>query len=225
MPIAHLSLGDPVAAAAELERAVKDGCRGAFVAPFTINRKPHGHPDHDPVFAKAQELDVPFAIHPTFEPRGLNRARFRAMERMPLLGVMASQILQQPLTTFFAYGTFDRFPKLRVIILESGSSWLGFWMDRMDEGYETSFGRTVPLKRKPSEYIREQVWVSGDPDEQATAYVIDYVGNDRFFWASDFPHPDHPGRYLETLARMVAPMNEQARRNVLGEAAIACYRL
>ncbi|MGH7949993.1 MAG: amidohydrolase family protein, partial [Candidatus Binataceae bacterium] len=101
----------------------------------------------------------------------------------------------------------------------------GFWMDRMDEGYETAFGKTVPLKRKPSEYVREQVWVSGDPDEQATAYVADYVGNDRFFWASDFPHPDHPGRYLETLARMVAPMSEQARRNVMGEAAIDCYRL
>jgi hypothetical protein len=147
------------------------------------------------------------------------------MARMPLLGVMASQILQQPLTTFFAYGTFDRFPKLRLVILESGSSWLGFWMDRMDEAYETSFGRTVPLRRKPSEYVREQVWISGDPDEQATAYVVDYVGNDRFFWASDFPHPDHPGRYLETLERMVAPMSEAARRNVMGEAAAACYRL
>ena len=137
IPIAHLSLGDPQAAAAELERAVKDGCRGAFVAPFTITHKPHGHPDHDPVFAMAEKLDVPFAIHPTFEPKGLNRARFHGMERMPLLGVIASQILQQPLSTFFQFGVFDKFPKLRVVILESGSSWLGFWMDRMDEGYET----------------------------------------------------------------------------------------
>ncbi len=126
IPIAHLSLGDPLAAAAELERAVKDGCRGAFVAPFTITHRPHGHPDHDPVFAMAEKLDVPFAIHPTFEPKGLNRARFHGMERMPLLGVIASQILQQPLSTFFQFGVFDKFPKLRVVILESGSSWLGF---------------------------------------------------------------------------------------------------
>ena len=34
------------------------------------------------------------------------------MERMPLLGVMASQILQQPLSTFFQFGVFDKFPKL-----------------------------------------------------------------------------------------------------------------
>ena len=225
IPIAHLSLGDPQAAALELERAVKDGCRGAFVAPFTITHKPHGHPDHDPVFAMAEKLDVPFAIHPTFEPKGLNRARFHGMERMPLLGVIASQILQQPLSTFFQFGVFDKFPKLRVVILESGSSWLGFWMDRMDEGYETWIGGTLPLKKKPSEYVRKQVWISGDPDEQATAYVIDYVGRDRFFWASDFPHPDHGGKYLDALERMVAPMSPEARRGVVGQNVLDCYKL
>src|SRR5579863_10101387 len=68
VPIAHLSLGDPQAAAAELERAVKDGHKGGWVAQFTMTRKPHAHPDHDPVFAKAQELDVPLGIHPTWEP-------------------------------------------------------------------------------------------------------------------------------------------------------------
>jgi predicted TIM-barrel fold metal-dependent hydrolase len=47
VPIAHLTLLDPAAAAAELERAVKDGCRGAFLAPFTHSKTPHGHPDHD----------------------------------------------------------------------------------------------------------------------------------------------------------------------------------
>jgi uncharacterized protein len=225
IPIAHLSLGDPAAAADELRRAVKDGCRGAFVAPFTITRKPHGHPDHNPVFAAAEQLNVPLALHPTFEPKGLNRARFHGMERMPLLGVMASVILQQPLTTFFQFAVFDQFPKLKLVVLESGSSWLGFWMDRMDEGYETWMGATTGLKKKPSEYVRNQVWISGDPDEQATAYVIDYVGRDRFFWASDFPHPDHGGKYLEALERMVAPMSPEARRGVVGDNVIKCYNL
>ncbi|HEY2663968.1 MAG TPA: amidohydrolase family protein [Candidatus Binataceae bacterium] len=225
IPIAHLSLGDPAAAARELERAVNDGCKGGFVAPFTITRKPHGHPDHDVLFAKCQELDVPLAIHPTFEPRGLNHARFHAMARMPLLGVMASQILQQPLTTFFEYAVFDRFPSLKIVVLESGASWLGFWMDRMDSVYEVALGRTISLKHKPSDYVRKQVWISGDPDEQATAYVIDYVGRDRFFWASDFPHPDHGGKYLEALERMVAPMSAQSRRAVMGENVAACYQI
>ena len=65
VPIAHVSLGDPQAAAREIERAVTDGCKGVFVSPFTISRIPHGDPRHDIVFATAQDLDIPFAIHPT----------------------------------------------------------------------------------------------------------------------------------------------------------------
>ena len=68
VPIAHLSLGDPDEAARELERAVKDGCKGAFVGPFTITRRPHGDLAHDRVFAAAQDCGVPLAIHPTIEP-------------------------------------------------------------------------------------------------------------------------------------------------------------
>src|ERR1700678_1276133 len=55
IPIAHLSLRDPDAAARELERAVKDGCKGAFVAPFTISRRPHADASHERIFAIAQD--------------------------------------------------------------------------------------------------------------------------------------------------------------------------
>ncbi len=69
VPTAHLSLSDPAAAAAELERAVAEGARGAYVAPFTHDAKPLGHPDHHRVFATAQDLGVPFATHPVLAPR------------------------------------------------------------------------------------------------------------------------------------------------------------
>src|SRR3954451_18965000 len=54
VPTAHLSLSDPAAAAHELQRAVGDGARGAYVAPFTHDGRPLGHPDNDPVFAAGQ---------------------------------------------------------------------------------------------------------------------------------------------------------------------------
>ena len=69
IPVAHLSLGDPKAATEELERAVKAGCKGGWVVQFVMTRKPHAHPDHDILFAKAQELDVPLGIHPSLEPQ------------------------------------------------------------------------------------------------------------------------------------------------------------
>src|SRR5439155_479522 len=68
VPIAHLSLGLPEEAERELERAARDGVKGVFIAPFVMTRKAPGHPDHHRVFRLAEELGLPVAIHPGFEP-------------------------------------------------------------------------------------------------------------------------------------------------------------
>src|SRR5438132_391218 len=140
---AHLSLSDPTAAAKELERAVKDGARGAYVAPFTHDAKPLGHPDNDPVFAAAQDLGVPFAIHPTFEPQWTKGTRFGSWENVKqlrlLASVTASDGVRHQFTTLFDYGVFDRFPRLKVIVLESGGGWIGYWLDRIDAVYGHTF--------------------------------------------------------------------------------------
>ncbi len=109
VPIAHLSLGDPQAAARELERAVKDGCKGAWVCQFVMTRKPHAHPDHDVVFAKAQELDIPFGIHPSLEPIWALPGRYEYEHlrgRTFFLNVTASDAVRHGLTSFFQFGTF-----------------------------------------------------------------------------------------------------------------------
>ena len=51
-------------------------------APFTHDGRPLGHPDNDPVFAAAQELEVPFAIHPTFEPQWTKGTRMGPWEHV-----------------------------------------------------------------------------------------------------------------------------------------------
>lgn len=228
LPIAHLSLADPMGAAEELERAVKDGCRGAFVCPFTITRKPHGHPDHDPVFATAEDLGVPLAIHPTFEP-----VEFNVHHRYDNFGwaawyfnLFAWQSVQQAFATFFQLGVFDRFPKLRIAVLESGAGWIAHFLDRADAIYGgTSLGATVQLRETPSYYFRERCFISADPDEHAVAAMMQIVGEDKFFWASDYPHSDHPGNYLEELRRMTAPMTESGRRAILGGNVARAYRI
>ena len=225
IPIAHLSLGDPEAAAEELKRAVADGCRGAFVVPFTLTRKPHGHPDHDPVFRMAEALDVPIAIHPSFEPPELASRRFEGVRRAFLLQlVTAGDGCRHAFTTFFDFGVFDRFPRLKVVVLESGAGWIGYWLDRMDGVFDaTATGRRVPLKEKPSFYFERQCWLSADPDERSIADLTRRFGSERFFWASDYPHADHTGNYLEALEGLVEPMTPAARDDVLGRNVRAAY--
>jgi len=228
IPIAHISMGDPYEAARELERAVRSGAKGAFFVPFTPTNKSHAHPDYDPFWAKVQELDVPVGIHPSGEPPAKRvHQRFREMQKWAVwhYNVHGAQGPLQAFTAMFQYGLFDRFPKVKVVVLESGAGWAGYLLNRMDAVYESPLGRSVPLKEKPSYYFYRQCWISGDPDEKAFGHVVDFVGADKFFWASDFPHFDHPGNYMEELHELVEPMSESTRQKVIGENAARVYGL
>lgn len=229
IPIAHISMGDPREAARELERAYKDGAKGAFVAPYTIPNISHAHPDYDPFWATAQELGTPVGIHPCAEPPAKRvHQRFKDLQKWAMwhFNVHGGQGPLQAFTALFQQGLFDRFPTVKVIVLESGAGWAGYLLNRMDAVAQTPMGSSnLRLKELPSTYFDRQCWISGDPDEKAFGHIIDFVGADRFFWASDFPHPDHPGNYMAELAELVEPLSESSRRKVLGENVIQAYGL
>jgi predicted TIM-barrel fold metal-dependent hydrolase len=220
IPIAHLSLGDPAAAAKELERAVKAGCKGGWVCQFTMTRKPHAHPDHDVLFAKAAELGVPIGLHPSIEPNWALPGRYDYNKYLRgqffFLNITAADAVRHAFTSFFQYGTFEKFPSLKLVLLEVGAGWISYWLDRMDAVYATAVGGTIPLKMKPSEYFNRQVWISADPDERALPAMVDLCGADNFFWASDFPHPDHTGDYIEEVEGLNSKLKAGDRERVLG---------
>jgi predicted TIM-barrel fold metal-dependent hydrolase len=230
VPTAHLSLGDPQAAARELERAVGEGAKGGFVAPFTHTAKPLGHPDHDPVFAAAQDLDVPFAIHPTFEPQWTKGTRMGGWEHVRQLrltaSVQASDGVRHQFSTLFDYGVFDRFPRLKVLVLESGAGWIGYWLDRMDAVFShTAIGERVPLQHPPSHYFTERCWISCDPDERTIPALAERFGADRFLWASDFPHADHTPEYICDLDELIGAFPEADRRRFAGDNCRELFKL
>ena len=111
-------------------------------------------------------------------------------------------------------------------MLESQAGWIGYFLDRGDAIFNgTTLGATVRLKEKPSYYFKRQCYISADPDERTIAAMMQIVGEDKFFWATDYPHPDHPGNYLEELKGMIAPMKESGRRGILGENVARAYQL
>jgi predicted TIM-barrel fold metal-dependent hydrolase len=230
VPVAQLSLGDPEAAERELRRAAKDGVRGVWVPPFQHTKRPLGHKDHHRVFAAAEELGLPLGIHPSFEPKWAASGRFGEFTSSRysfFLNVVAPDAVRHAFTSLFQFGVFERFPTLRVVVLESGASWIGYWLDRMDAVYASPQGAVVrrALPEKPSFYFRRQCWISADPDETTLAAIVPLVGEDRFFWASDFPHPDHPPEYIPGVARIVRELPESARAGFLGRNALDAYRL
>jgi len=232
VPIAHVSLGDVDEAARELERSVRSGAKGAFIHPFNWQRKSPAHPDFDRFWAKAQDLGVPISIHPTVDPPELSvHTRFEElMTREPFeftwyFDVTVSQGMQQCFTSLFHHGLFERFPKIKFVVLESQAGWIGYLIDRMDEVFHGPLGASTKLKEEPSFYFKRQCWISADPDEKAVSRIIDFVGADRFFWASDFPHPDHGDDYMDELAELVEPLSEEGRQAILWKNVAQCYGL
>ena len=240
VPIAHLTLLDPAGSALELERAVRDGCKGAFVAQFTHTRKPHGHKDHDPVFAKAQELGVPVAAHVSIDPEGMSSRRFvrkdmtrQEMAQLAVSGILGVRhALEEALISMYSHGALDRFPNLKFGLLEVGSSWVGAFLDRLDSVYQVQLGKADDrpgmlgrLKHKPSEYFRNQCFISGDPEEFSATCVIDYVGSNCFMWATDYPHADHPATWVPSLTKYADRLNPETRKRVLGQNVKDIYRL
>ena len=67
--------------------------------------------------------------------------------------------------------------------------------------------------------------MSGDPDETVAPYTIDKVGAHCFMWATDYPHPDHPGTWVRALERFVEPLTAETRAKVLGDNVRRIYGL
>jgi len=170
---------------------------------------------------------VPIGIHPTYEPAWAVPVRFKKLGRAGefFYNVMLRQGVQQAFLSFFALGTFDRFPALKLGVLEAGSGWIGAFLDRMDAVHDTISSRGLELRLRPSEYFRRQCFISGDPDETAAPHIVDHVGADCFLWATDYPHPDHPGTWVHALERFVAPLSPASRAKVLGQNVARIYGL
>lgn len=232
VPIAHISLTDPDLAAAETERALTAGAKGIFFHPFTWPKKSPGHPDYDRMWAIAQEHGAPVAIHPTVDPPSLDvHRRFDELSQKDpfeftwYFDVLVQQGMQQAFVSLFHHALFDRFPKVKVVVLESQAGWIGPLLDRMDAVSKGPLMPKTALKERPSTYFKRQCYVSIDPDERMVAHMIPHVGDERFFWASDFPHPDHTSSYMDELIGMLEPLPEHSRRRVLSENVSEAYNL
>jgi predicted TIM-barrel fold metal-dependent hydrolase len=127
-------------------------------------------------------------------------------------------------TQMISWGIFEKYPRLKCTVLESGANWISAWLDRMDHKYEVMSSYT-PLSMKPSEYFYRQCLVSADPDETLTAAVVERVGPEYFVWASDYPHVDASFGVVKEMKERLAPLSPEAQRLVLGENAIRFYNL
>ena len=226
-PVAHISLLDPEGAVEETVRARRDGCVGIYLSPDLAARG--GRHFDDPVFAlfweTAQELEMPVGFHVVVRDSQWFRQWQRRDPSDGLFSIVFLAIdVMAAFTQMLSAGMFERYPRLRCVVLEAGSNWIAAWLDRLDHKYRVLAHQT-PIKMQPSEYFRRQCLISADPDESVTAQMIEHLGADYFVWASDYPHIDASFGVVRELKERLAPLSEEARRKVLGQNAQRFYRL
>jgi predicted TIM-barrel fold metal-dependent hydrolase len=178
-------------AIAEMRFARKElGMQGGFLRPNPYNNRMAGHPDYDPFWAEAQDLDFCIGFHeggasgmPTvgidrFESRGARHIISHTMEMM----LVAMSVIWG--------GVCERFPQIRIGFLESGGGWIVPWLDRMDRHFDDQGFNDSGLSTRPSELFQRNCWISFEPVEGSLDVLADYIGPHKILWATDYPHPD-----------------------------------
>jgi predicted TIM-barrel fold metal-dependent hydrolase len=135
-------------------------------------------------------------------------------------------IVQAQLTSLVSEGVFDRFPSLRVALLECGFSWLPFLLWRLDKDWKAVWREVPWLKSKPSDYVYRHFRATTQPaqlpaEPTRRADAADLIrARDFLMFASDYPH-DH-GDGGEAL---LATLDDDDRDAVLRRNAADFYSL
>ncbi|MQA87924.1 MAG: amidohydrolase family protein [Streptosporangiales bacterium] len=162
--------------------------------------KPIGHPAYDPIYRAAEELDLPIAIHGAAGELE-DGAAHTAAGGLPNSRLEWHTLLQQPTLTHFAsfvvHGTFEKFPRLKVMLIETGIAWVPAFLWSLDAHHRALRAESEWVRRLPSEYFREHVKLSTQPLElterkkQLIELLEAFGGMDELLcFASDYPHWD-----------------------------------
>jgi len=188
-----------VASARDVDAAVKEirehgKSRWAVaVMPLVTKDVPADHPSLEPIWRAADEHDLPIAHHSfTWTPPYFPGV-FDVWDNI-FLGRLASHPwgAMRFIASVIGGGIMDRYPKLRVGILECGFGWLPFWGRRMNEQYEY-VGSTATLKHHPMDYLTSGRFfcsIERHEGEDMFNSVTSFLGDDVLMYASDYPHSE-----------------------------------
>ncbi|MBW2496176.1 MAG: amidohydrolase family protein, partial [Deltaproteobacteria bacterium] len=124
-------------------------------------------------------------------------------------------------------GLFERHPRLKVVCAEADAGWVPHFMYRMDHAYERHryWLEVGTLTKPPSEYFRENIYVTFQDDYVAT-HMTHLAPANRLCWASDFPHND--GTYphtKEVLAKLTEGLSAEEAALITGGNVAELYGL
>ncbi|MFI0406687.1 amidohydrolase family protein [Actinomadura sp. 3N508] len=190
IPAVLVPMWDPALAVKELERVAPRGVRSVV-----FSERPHhqGFPSlydkdryWDPLFAAAQEMDLPLSCHIG------SSSRVDCPEDGDYLTHMSEVWLNAPysMTEYIFSGAFDRFPGLRVVYSEASIGWIPYQLQTMDRYYDDRPDwADSTLEHRPSDYFGRNVFGAFIDDPVGIRFIED-LGADAVMCEVDYPHGD-----------------------------------
>lgn len=213
---------DPAAAVKELELRAGDP-NFAQVLFLSRTAEPLGSRKYWPIYETAAAARLPIGIHAfgyggwPISPGGWGSYYLEEM-------VGHAQAQQSLLISMIFEGVFERFPSLKVVLIEGGLAWAPALAWRMDRQWAKTRKEIPQVKRPPSEYMRTNVWYTTQPIEEPDprtqlSDIFDWLGWDRVLFATDYPHWD----FDDPAQALPLKMTEQQRRQVFLDNAKAVF--
>jgi predicted TIM-barrel fold metal-dependent hydrolase len=209
---AALPTSDPVAAARELERAVRElGFKGGCINGHVQGRY-LDDPAFWPIFAAAESLGVPIYLHPRNPHPDVMKAYFAGGHED--LSLAAWGFAMETCTHFLRLmmaGLFDAHPNLTIILGHMGEA-LPFWLHRLDDHTKGALHRRG-RKRTATEYLRENLVITTSGNFYTPAFLcaVMALGIDNVLFSVDWPYESNKlGRaWLESL-----PISQEDKEKV-----------
>jgi uncharacterized protein len=223
LPVTFVPLDDPARAIEETRFALEAGVKGVTIPPLPPETHSITHPDLHRVYAMLEEAGVPLFFHvegdaPRKVASGFAKNGWEGQTDFHgggenftgLLYMAVSQWVEIALAALIFDQVLEKFPKLRVGVIELGALWVPPWLERLEIVKDT-FGRTESrireLKLRPSEYVRRQVRVTPYPTENV-GRLIQRCGSELFMFSSDFPHVEGGRNPLKRFEATLAGCDE-----------------
>ena len=188
-----LPVHNPALAVKEIERLAPDP-RFVQVLLLAMGEMLLGRRIYWPIYATAEKHGLAIGIHagstyhhaPT--PSGWTAHRVEDY-------VAQSAAFESQLLSFLAEGVFQKFPALKLVLIESGITWLPTLLWRSNKTWRGVRPEVPWIDRPPADIVREHVRLTLQPfdvprdDPQRLARVLEHVGSDRMLlFATDYPH-------------------------------------
>ncbi len=214
IPAAVVPVRDVASATAELARVAELGFKAAMIPTSPPDGLPYNRPEYYALWEIASSAGMPLSLHtgtgalPQFE-----RGPGGAVINYTRVGLLSAETL----CYFSASGALERFPRLRLVFVETGAGWFAYCCERMDEAFEEHEQWVKPkLAAPPSHYARTQCYVTLGAD-RAPLLTREITGVEPLLWASDYPHPEGTFPHSqEVVARIFAGVPEEEMQAIVG---------